>query len=73
MRYSTAPPTEPGWWWQRDYHQTERCLLVHFYLGDLCLEEFNVLGGRTYAPIRENRTTEWAGPIPRPEQSNAGG
>ena len=67
LRYSTETPTETGWWWQRDCHRTERCLLVHKFRGKLCLEGFNMMGGRTYTPIKEDRTTEWAGPIQKPE------
>ena len=67
LRYSKAPPTAPGWYWQKDHHKIEQCIQVVDSCGRMCVEGFTMFGGRDFFPIVEKRGIYWAGPIEKPE------
>jgi len=53
LTYSKTPPEEPGWYW------------VRLHGNFVTIKEVYVPEGY---PVDTWRNTEWAGPIPKPEQ-----
>lgn len=64
LRWSNAPPTQPGWYWWRGSRSIQVIFVSQAHL-DL-LEHCPVLYGSTAAT-----GCQWAGPIPEPEESPA--
>ena len=73
LRYTAAAPTEPGWYWCRNYDDTpgglwEAVVYVgHHGIGGL-VASWLTSPGKADMETKEkwNKDTEWAGPIDRP-------
>lgn len=61
MKWSTEPPTEPGWYWVKPVD------------GERCVKRYSELDIAAYhkAFLRLRKAGwEWAGPIPEPTESD---
>lgn len=65
MQWTTEQPTKPGWYWMRDtgprrvrMGEQRRIVYVRNYVGALCIDNWQI----------PDSDTEWAGPLPEPEE-----
>jgi len=73
--WSTAKPTEPGWYWWRnrdlstELGKPQICLVEEWQSGEYWEGEYIVyyFDMERYK-ISEMRGSQWAGPIPRPKE-----
>lgn len=67
LRWSSEPPTIPGWYWYKDHHNVERIgqVFAHpTHLDTMSMPESTFMGWR-YISVK-NMGRLWAGPLSPP-------
>ena len=67
LRWSSEPPTSPGWYWYKDHHGVARVEQVHSNprnAEEMTILENTFMGWR-HCPIK-NLGRQWAGPLTPP-------